>query len=73
MSEPIQQLQHQLIELQTQLAFQEDVIRALDDVVVVQQRRLDQLEQSNVRLEKQISDMLAWLDAQAPAEAPPHY
>lgn len=73
MGEPWQQLQKQLIELQTQLAFQEDVVHALDNVVVAQQQRLDQLEQSNARLEKQLGDMLSWLDAQAPSELPPHY
>lgn len=74
MGETLQQLQQQLVELQTQVAFQEDVIRALDDVVIAQQQRLDQLEQSNQRVERQLAEMLAWLEAQSPAEAPPpHY
>ena len=76
MNEPWQlqeQLQQQLVELQTQLAFQEDVVQALDEVVVAQQQRLDQLEQSNVRLEKQLGEVLAWLDSQSPSAPPPHY
>jgi SlyX protein len=68
-----QQLQVQLVDLQMQLAFQEDVVRALDNVVIAQQQRLDQLELSNARLEKQLGDMLTWLDAQAPTALPPHY
>lgn len=73
MSEPWQQLHQQLIDLQTQIAFQEDVVQALDNVVIAQQQRLDQLEQSNVRLEKQLSDVLAWMNSQETPELPPHY
>ena len=73
MNEPWQQLQQQLVELQTQLAFQEDMVQALDRIVIAQQQRLEQLEQSNGRLEKQLTDIFAWLDAQAAPELPPHY
>ena len=73
MNELWQQLQQQVVDLQTQLAFQEDVVQAFDNVVIAQQQRLDQLEQSNMRLEKHLADMMAWLDAQRTAEAPPHY
>ncbi len=76
MSEPRQlpeQLQQQLIELQTQLAFQEDIVQSLNEVVVAQQQRLDQLQQTNVRLERQLGEVLAWLNSQAPSAPPPHY
>ena len=73
MNEPWQQLQQQLVELQTQLAFQEDVVQALDRIVIAQQQRLEQLEQSSGRLEKQLADLFTWLDAQAASELPPHY
>jgi SlyX protein len=71
--EQLQQLQQQLIELQTQLAFQEDAVQALDDVVIAQQHRLDQLAQHNLRLEKQLAEVLTSFDAQTPSEPPPHY
>ncbi len=74
MNEPWQQLQQQLVELQTQLAFQEDLMQALDRVVIAQQQRLEQLEQSNGRLEKQLVDLFSSLDSQAAPELPPpHY
>lgn len=74
MNEPWQQLQQQLVELQTQLAFQEDLMQALDRVVIAQQQRLEQLEQSNGRLEKQLVDLFTSLDSQAvPELPPPHY
>lgn len=73
MNELWQQLQQQLVELQTQLAFQEDMLGALDRAVIVQQQRLEQLEQSNERLEKQLADLSTGFDAPAATELPPHY
>jgi SlyX protein len=73
MNEIWQQLQQQLIELQTQLAFQEDTVHALDRIVIAQQQRLGRLEQNNMRLEKQLADLLASLDTQTNPELPPHY
>jgi len=69
----LRQLQEQLIELQTQLAFQEDAVHALDQIVIAQQQRLDQLEQANTRLERQITELMAWLESQREADIPPHY
>ncbi len=73
MNELWQQLQQQLIELQMQLAFQEDMVQTLDRIVIAQQQRLAQLEQSNAQLEKHLADLLAWRDTQAVPQLPPHY
>jgi SlyX protein len=62
-----------LVELQTQLAFQEDTLQALDDVVTSQQQSIDRLMQLQRRLERQLAE-LAGTDESAPAdERPPHY
>lgn len=68
-----QQVQQQIIDLQTQLAFQEELVQALDRVVIAQQKQLDQLELANVRLEKQLIEALASLDDDPVQEVPPHY
>lgn len=73
MNEPWQQLQQQLVELQTQLAFQEDMVQALNRIVIEQQQRLDLLERSNGRFEKQLADVLSSFDTPAVPELPPHY
>lgn len=66
-------LESQLIELQTQLAFQEDTLAALDKVVTSQQRQIDQLMLLCERLARQIEEAAAKAaDAVAP-ETPPHY
>jgi SlyX protein len=63
----------QLIELQTQLAFQEDALHTLDGVVAAQQLRLDKMEQMNARLERQLAQMLTALDERGDEPPPPHY
>ena len=73
MSESIEELRAQLIELQTQLAFQEDVLHTLDNVVTLQQQRIDKMEQTNARLELQLAELLVALDSQSDDQPPPHY
>lgn len=65
----------ELVELQTQVAFQEHTIAELNSALISQQQQIDRL-----RLElKQLQDKLAALEEQvetapAPAnERPPHY
>lgn len=73
MAEQWQQLHAQLIELQTQLAFQEDTVQALDKIIAAQDQRLDQLEQANMRLARQFTELLSTLQDQRGDERPPHY
>jgi SlyX protein len=63
----------QLVELQTQLAFQEDVIQALDNVVTSQQQSLDRLTQSQQRLERQLAELSGTAEAAPSDQRPPHY
>ena len=58
MSEPWHELRAQLIDLQTQLAFQEDALHTLDGVVAAQQKQLDKMAQANARLERQIAEII---------------
>jgi SlyX protein len=61
------ELNAQLVELQTQLAFQEDALQALDDVVTRQQQSIDRLMQLQQRLERQLVDQADTAE-QAPAD-----
>jgi SlyX protein len=68
------ELSAQLVELQTQLAFQEDALQALDDVVTSQQQSIDRLLLSQQRLERQLAELGGGTDEAPPAdERPPHY
>ncbi|HEY3698031.1 MAG TPA: SlyX family protein [Spongiibacteraceae bacterium] len=73
MVEQWQQLHLQLIELQTQLVFQEDTVQALDKIIAAQEQRLDQLEQANMRLARQFTELLSTLQDQGEDARPPHY
>lgn len=61
-----------LIDLEIRLAYQEDAIQALDDLVYAQQRRIDALEQQCRRLAARLEALAAQPVGSAP-EIPPHY
>lgn len=67
------ELKAQLVELQTQLAFQEDALQTLDNAVMAQQQRIDQLTLINSRLEQQLGELASWADEQREEAPPPHY
>jgi SlyX protein len=50
-------LQEQLIELETKLAYQEDTIQALNNVLIKQQDQIDRLEQICQLFSKQIKEI----------------
>lgn len=73
MSEVWREISAQLIELQTQLAFQEDALQALDNVVTSQQQSIDRLAQLQQRLERQLTALGGNADEPAAEQRPPHY
>jgi len=73
MNEPWQELHEQMVEMQTQLSFQEDTLRALDAAVTHQQQQLDRLAQLSGRLERQFRELLGRLDDRPEQQKPPHY
>ena len=71
----LEQLQNDIIELQTRLQFQEDTIYKLDSELIVQNHSIDKLLQRINGLEGQLEQMR---DEQASArkdadDRPPHY
>ena len=66
-------MQNQLIELQTQLAFQEDTIQKLNDVVTQQQNQIDALSKEIEFLRLQCKEVIAALGQDEGDEKPPHY
>ncbi|MDD2768662.1 MAG: SlyX family protein [Methylococcus sp.] len=64
-----------LVDIETKLAYQEDTVLALNDVVSRQQKRIDQLEMTVKLLVERIRQMAAAAEAASPMadERPPHY
>ena len=63
-----------LIDIETKLAYQEDLIQELNDIVHTQQVKLDQLEASYKLLATNYARLAAQGDSEYPIdEKPPHY
>lgn len=63
----------ELVELQTQLSFQEDTIAQLNDVVTRQQKDIDALKLELEQLKKQLMAMASSQLEEQEESAPPHY
>lgn len=70
-----EKLQEEIVELQTRLLFQEDVIQKLDEVVVAQAEAISKLTLRLAEVERQIDGMRFDQEQnQLPEnERPPHY
>ena len=67
-------LGQQLIEIETKIAYQEDTIQALNDVVCQQQKQIEQLELSCKMLVERFGALSESVSSSKPAdEVPPHY
>lgn len=64
-----------LMEIETRLAYQENTLLALDDVIARQQKQIDQLEISVRLLVERLQQVLEALEPSRAAidEKPPHY
>lgn len=67
-------MEHRIAELETQLAFQENTIRELNDVVIKQQQQIDLLTKELGTVKKELRSILSSNIASADQETPPpHY
>lgn len=71
--EGLEWLKMQLVEIQTQLAFQEDTIHALNEVVTRQQRQMDQLQELCNSQKSELEQLASEVSPGGAAERPPHY
>lgn len=72
---PTAEFEQRIASLETQLAFMEDAISALDAALVAQQKQVIELGHQNRLLQQQIKEQGARLDAgEVPDNTPPpHY
>lgn len=63
-----------LIEIETKIAYQEDLIQTLNQTVIRLQQQVDKLELTNQQLRDHVRQMQAQLPSDHnPHEVPPHY
>ena len=70
----VKPMEERITELESRLAFQDDTIQKLNDVVVKQQQQIDQLFVQMSELKEQIQSLVPVLIANEAQETPPpHY
>ena len=63
-----------LVNIETKIAYQEDTIQALNDVICTQQKQIDQLETTCKMLFDRVKTLSPTKAGEFPAdEKPPHY
>lgn len=72
-SRELMRLRSQLVELQSQLAFQEDTLGALDAVVTRQQRQIERLLALWEAQSLQLEQITSALEQDVADDPPPHY
>lgn len=60
-------------DLETRMAFQDDTIQALNDVLVKQQQQVDRLQLQMAALLKRYEEMVGQYGASEEEAPPPHY
>ncbi|AKF52543.1 SlyX family protein [Pseudomonas syringae pv. aptata] len=66
-------LEERVMELESRMAFQDDTIQALNDVLVKQQRELDHLQLQMAAMLKRQEEMGSQFETFEEDAPPPHY
>jgi SlyX protein len=66
-------LEERVTDLESQLAFQDDTIQALSDVLAVQQRAVERLQLQMAALLKRQEEMAGQFESFEEEAPPPHY
>lgn len=66
-------MQNDIIELETKISFQEDMIQSLNSTLAEQQQELVELKRDIEELQTQLRNLAPSLSAATTDETPPHY
>ena len=64
--------EERIIELETRLTFQDDLLQKLDDVIIRQQQEIDELKTQLISINQQLAEVGGQVGPQND-EPPPHY
>ncbi|WP_263141153.1 SlyX family protein [Pseudomonas sp. RIT-PI-AD] len=67
------ELEERIADLESRLAFQDDTLQALNDVLVAQQRLVDRLQLQLAALAKRQEDLSGQIGQPDDEAPPPHY
>ncbi|MFI8740079.1 SlyX family protein [Stutzerimonas zhaodongensis] len=66
-------LEQRITDLEARLAFQDDTIQTLNDVLVAQQRTVDRLQAQLGLLARRQEDLQSRMEGEGDEAPPPHY
>ncbi|MEM7401087.1 MAG: SlyX family protein [Pseudomonadota bacterium] len=67
-------IEERIIELETKISYQEDLIQELNQHVITQQKQIDELTELNNLLKEQFKEIISIIpSASSGHEVPPHY
>ncbi|MCP9337970.1 MULTISPECIES: SlyX family protein [Stutzerimonas] len=67
------ELEQRITDLEARLAFQDDTIQTLSDVLVAQQRTVDRLQAQLGLLARRQEDLQSRMEGEGDEAPPPHY
>ncbi len=67
------ELEQRIADLEARLAFQDDTIQTLSDVLVAQQRTVDRLQAQLGLLARRQEDLQSRMEGEGDEAPPPHY
>ncbi|MCQ4321139.1 SlyX family protein [Stutzerimonas stutzeri] len=66
-------LEQRITDLEARLAFQDDTVQTLNDVLVAQQRTVDRLQAQLGMLARRQEDLQSRMEGEGDEARPPHY
>lgn len=68
-------LENRIIELEIKMAYQEDLLQTLNDIIATQQQQLDNLSHAYKSMHERVTNLAAKIpeDSAQLHEVPPHY
>lgn len=66
-------MEERITELEIKIAYQDDTIQQLNEVIIRQQKEIDQLKQFCRQLDDRLSGMTSTAERRPEDEVPPHY
>ncbi|MEE2729968.1 SlyX family protein [Ketobacter sp.] len=66
-------MEDKIVDIETRLAFQDDTIQQLSDIIYRQQQQIDQLDKTVKMLVERMQDVMHALPGKIVDEKPPHY
>jgi SlyX protein len=66
-------MEKRIAEIEMRISFQDETIAVLNEVIIEQQKKIDELERALIHLEEKGQSSQSLFEGVEPEEPPPHY